>query len=107
MKKLLIPLFAASLMGHFPAQANDVAPSAKLLCNTSEAAYGEENMAAITRQFDRHATKIFGKNWAMTKAAVRQKAKADPDTMSNIAKIAGCAAVMDMDSSCALFFSPE
>jgi hypothetical protein len=107
MKNMLIPLFLASLLGHLPAQARDGAAPAPLLCDASDAAYAEENVEAVEREFGKHATKIFGKNWERIKADVRQKAKADPQTMAEVAKIAGCVAIMDKESGCGQFFSPD
>jgi hypothetical protein len=100
-KKLILSLLLAGLAG------SGCAAPAKVLCDTSDAALASDNVDAISAEFDTQFVKVFGKNWAMTKSEVRAKAKVDQPTMGAIAKLAGCAAVIDKESSCSIFFDPE
>lgn len=80
---------------------------ATYLCDSSHAASSVKNVDAISKAFDKSFTQVFGKNWRSAKAEVLEKTKVDPRAMADIVHIAGCAAVIDVTSSCSIFYDPE
>ncbi|AIY43249.1 hypothetical protein LT85_4091 [Collimonas arenae] len=77
-----------------------------LQCSATAAGTFEGNINAIAHELDTRLISAFGENWA-AKEASKNKKQIDQKTMSEIAKIASCAAVPDKELGCSIFFDPE
>jgi hypothetical protein len=100
-------LLLCFLLSHLPAvNAADVpAASASFQCKGNDADFSDQNVAAITNALEEKLNSVFGQNWTNSSVSKKYK-KIDQDKMTDIAKISGCAAIVDR-SSCSIFFDPE
>lgn len=99
---MLLPALAASAA---PAHAAGTAPA--LVCSSTEAGLAENNLGALTRALETSLAQGFGADWVYQDNARRGRKKLDPQVLAQVAKLAGCAAMMDVDASCSMFFDPE
>ncbi|WP_266159075.1 hypothetical protein [Dyella silvatica] len=100
---MLLGLLALSLCNAQAAEAP--ATDHAYQCNGSEADFSEKNSNAIQSALTEALNDAFGKDWAR-KGTAKDIQHIDPNKMSNIAKVSGCAAVVDR-TSCTMFFDPE
>ncbi len=78
-----------------------------LVCSSSEAGLAEKNLDKLTKSLEASLAKGFGADWVRQSGAKRAAKQVAPQTMADIVKLAGCAAMMDVDASCNMFFDPE
>lgn len=100
MNALKISLFAALLSGA------GLAAAGPLQCNRSPAGLTDANVDAVTKALEQRLAAALGPKWVMLGPAAGKK-KVEPAAMAAVAEMAGCAAVIDVGSSCASFFDPE
>ncbi|MFL6657471.1 MAG: hypothetical protein ACJ8GW_05325 [Massilia sp.] len=82
------------------------ARGAALQCARTDAGLTDANIAAITKAIETQMGLALGPTWASFGPAAGKKV-VDPGVMADLAKAAGCAAVIDAGSSCAMFYDPE
>lgn len=106
MNALKLSAFAL-LLSTFSVAHAGAAQAKPLVCANTEAGLTDENVEAIRLAIDQRITAALGPKQETSTKRGPGTAKADPKAMYEIAQLAGCAAVIDVDSSCAIYFDPE
>ncbi len=73
-------------------------------CPLPHGKFSDKDIDMISSELGRSFVVAFGKNWASEEVIKKQ---IDTRAMTDIAKIASCAAVVDKENSCSIFYDPE
>lgn len=105
MNTLRVALFALMCMSASLSQAH-TEKATVLTCDITPAGLSDANVKAIRHALEDRLAAALGPKWIDVDTH-SSKVKVDPKAMANLADIASCAAVLDADSSCSMFFDPE
>lgn len=77
-----------------------------LTCDATPAGLSDTNAKAIDRALENRLVAALGPKWIDVDTR-SSKVKVEPKAMANLVEIASCAAVVDVESSCSMYFDPE
>lgn len=97
----------ALLLSAFGAAHAEEVQAKPLICANTKAGNAYENVEAIRLAIDQRITAALGPKQETSTKRGPGTAKADLKALHEIAQLAGCAAVIDIGSSCATYFDPE
>lgn len=96
-------LFAAVLCTSAQAHSSPLPYS----CTPDTKGLSYENVDALSRTIVGELETALGKDWVDQSEKKVAGKRVAPEVMSRIAALAGCAAELDVKSSCAMFYDPE